>query len=107
MWSRFALDPTATIAVTGSDDGTVRAGPVTGEEPHLFYGHKGTVYAVAVSPDGRWIASGGQDGTQRLAQKAASVSKDLPTTVRDASPTSPSAYRTSIAPRRVALPCFR
>jgi WD40 repeat protein len=61
-----ALDATAKVAVTGSNDGIVRAGSVTGEEPHLLYGHKGPVYAVAVSPDGRWIASGAQDGTVRL-----------------------------------------
>ena len=35
----------------------VRIGPVTGEEPHLLLGHTGTVWQVAVSPDGRWIAS--------------------------------------------------
>ena len=41
------------------------------------------------------------------ASNPASRWKDLPATVREASPTSPSAYRTSIAPRRVEWPCFR
>ncbi len=35
----------------------MRAGPPTGEEPHLLLGHKGAVYALAISPDERWIAS--------------------------------------------------
>jgi WD40 repeat protein len=35
----------------------VRVGPVTGEEPHLLFGHKGTVLTIAISPDERWIAS--------------------------------------------------
>ena len=61
----LALDPTGRIAVTGSVDGIVRAGPVTGDEPHLFVGHDGAVRAVAVSPDGRWIASGGENGVLR------------------------------------------
>ena len=61
-----ALDPTGTIVVTGSFDGVVRVGPVTGEEPHLLYGHTLDISSVAVSPDGRWIASGSQDGTIRL-----------------------------------------
>jgi WD40 repeat protein len=49
----LALDPTARIAVTGSADGIVRVGPVTGQEPHLLYGHQGWVLCVAVSPDGK------------------------------------------------------
>ena len=60
------IDPTGTIAVTGSQDGVVRVGPVTGEEPHLLLGHDGTVIVVAIDPLGRWIASGGQDGTVRI-----------------------------------------
>jgi WD40 repeat protein len=60
------LDPTGTIAVTGSFDGVVRVGPVTGEEPHRLYGHTLEVSSIAVSPNGKWIASGSQDGTIRL-----------------------------------------
>jgi WD40 repeat protein len=61
-----ALDPQGEVAVTGSWDGLVRVGPVTGEEPLLLYGHQLGVTGVAVSPDGRWIASGSDDGTIRL-----------------------------------------
>jgi WD40 repeat protein len=60
------LDPNGTIAVTGSDDGIVRVGPVTGQAPQWLVGHQGRVTTVAVSPDGLWIASGGVDGTIRL-----------------------------------------
>ena len=56
--SRYALVPTV--------PSVVRVGPVTGEEPHLLYGHRLWVSSVAVSSDGRWIASGSQDGTIRL-----------------------------------------
>jgi WD40 repeat protein len=62
----LAFDPTGRILVTGDLDGVVRVGPVTGAEPHLFLGHKGSVDSVAVSPGGQWIASGGEDGTIRL-----------------------------------------
>jgi WD40 repeat protein len=56
-----AIDPSGRIVVTGDVHGVVRAGPATGEEPHLLLGHTGTVYGLAISPDGRWIASAGDD----------------------------------------------
>jgi WD40 repeat protein len=62
----FALDQSTTILVTGDKDGVVRAGPFSGGEPHLLFGHSGPVNSVAVSPDGRRIASGSNDGTIRL-----------------------------------------
>jgi len=61
-----AFDPSERWMVTGgASDGSVRVGPISSEEPHLLSGHQGMVWAVAVSPDGRWIAAG-DDATVRL-----------------------------------------
>ena len=60
------LDPSDRWIVTGDGEGILRAGPVSGEEPHLLFGHMGSISSVDVSPDGQWIASGGADGTVRL-----------------------------------------
>jgi WD40 repeat protein len=67
-WSNWgtALDASGTVAATGSDDGMVRVGRLSGGEPHLLVGHKGPVNRIAISPDLRWVATTGEDNTLRL-----------------------------------------
>jgi WD40 repeat protein len=53
------------LAATSGDD-IVRVGLRSGGEPHLLLGHAGAADGVAISPDLRWVASTGEDGTLRL-----------------------------------------
>jgi WD40 repeat protein/predicted Ser/Thr protein kinase len=62
----MAWDPSGKRVVTGSRDGTVRVGPVTGEEPHLLMGHQAPIWGVRVDPTGRFVGSTSQDGTVRI-----------------------------------------
>jgi len=64
--SAMGLDPTGRALVTGDMRGVVRVGTLAGGEPHLLFGHSGPVTGVAVSPDGRWVASASNDDTIRL-----------------------------------------
>jgi WD40 repeat protein len=62
-----ALDPSEKLMVTGDAEGVTRVGPITGEEPHMLIGEGSSGGAsVAVSPDGRWIASSAASGTISL-----------------------------------------
>jgi WD40 repeat protein len=60
------FDSTGSIAVWSDVMGAVRVGRVAGEKPHLLLGHEGHLESMIISPDGRWIASGSEDGTIRL-----------------------------------------
>jgi WD40 repeat protein len=62
----LALDPTGTIIATGSIDGSVRVGRLTGGAPHVLMGHRGAIKALAFSPDGHWLASASADSTIRI-----------------------------------------
>ena len=50
----MAWDPSGTRVVTGSREGIVRVGPVSGEEPHLLIGHKAPIWGVRMI---QWGAS--------------------------------------------------
>jgi len=70
--NRVGVDEKCSTVVTGSDDKTVRLWEIPkkrGDHPRLIrtlrppigVGNIGKVYAVALSPDGRWVAAGGWD----------------------------------------------
>ena len=40
--------------------------PHTGQTRHTLTGHTGTVQALAVAPDGTWLASASDDATVRI-----------------------------------------
>ncbi len=57
--------PTPTLAVA-CEGGVAIYNLETGERTRLFAGHFSAVYAMAPSPDGKWLATGSSDQTVRL-----------------------------------------
>jgi WD40 repeat protein len=56
-----AIDQSGRIVVSGDEAGMVRVGRITDDEPHLLIGHTGSIESVAISRDGRWVASSSGD----------------------------------------------
>ena len=62
-----STDPMGVAVVSAERRGSgLQVGPISGGVPHLLLGHERGINGVAVSPDGRWIASAGQEGSIRL-----------------------------------------
>ena len=52
-----AFDPTSSALLSGDFDGVLRVGSVTDAEPHVLFAT--SPVSLAISPDGRWVAVGG------------------------------------------------
>jgi WD40 repeat protein len=64
----MAASSTGDTLVAGvmGTDAAIQVGAISSWEPYILLGHQRGVRQVAVSPDGRWIASDGEEGSVRL-----------------------------------------
>lgn len=62
----YGFAPNGRTVVSGGGNGFLSAYHLDGKRIGDFVGHTGVVWALAVSPDGRWLASGSADQTVRL-----------------------------------------
>jgi len=61
-----AIGPDSDRVAVSDADGTIRIGSLSGDEPHLLYGHSKSAEGLSFSPDGRLLASGDMGGTVRI-----------------------------------------
>jgi WD40 repeat protein len=64
--SGSGLDLDNILIITGHHDGEVRVGRIGDDEPHLLFGHSMGATKIFPSPDGKWIASIGEEGALYL-----------------------------------------
>jgi WD40 repeat protein len=62
----FTFTPDDKTVISGGGHGFLTAYDLSGHTLREFVGHTSDVWAVAVSPDGRWLLSGSDDQTVRL-----------------------------------------
>jgi hypothetical protein len=62
-----ALTPGGERVIAGTDSGSVVEWTTEGSGPQTLHRHAGAVRSVVADPTGRWVASGGEDGTVRVA----------------------------------------
>ena len=62
----YTFTPDGKIVISGGGHGFLTAYDLKGRKLGEFVGHTSDVWAVAVSPDGRWLVSGSDDQTIRL-----------------------------------------
>jgi WD40 repeat protein len=64
--SAYTFTPDGETVISGGGGGMIIAYDLTGDTIGAFKGHEGDVWAVAPSPDGRYLVSGSDDQTMRL-----------------------------------------
>ncbi len=62
----YGFTPDGTLIISGGDGGSLAAYYLDGKKAGFFVGHESDIWAVAVSPDGRYLLSGSADQTVRL-----------------------------------------
>lgn len=60
------LSPDGRFIAANNPSGVLLIDATSGAELHKFKGHLGVIRCLAFSPDGRWIASGGQDNLVKI-----------------------------------------
>lgn len=70
-WWEWSFIPPAkghdkTVLAVGCESGVLLVDPESGKRLRMFAGPAGPVYALAPSPDGRWLAAGSSDQTIRI-----------------------------------------
>ncbi len=63
---RLVLHPNEQVLYTVSADGTIRGHRIADGQPFFAVGHGSSVRALALSRDGQWLATGGDNGQVRV-----------------------------------------